>query len=666
MAARAASPQPLPSLGEIAKLLTELGSALDYAHTYGIIHRDIKPGNIMFDEQGQAYIVDFGIAKLLNDSSSLTKTGMAMGTPSYMSPEQCRGKTASAASDQYSLAVMAYLLITGHLPFEANSPIAVMNKHISEPPPNPKGYRPGLPDDVVAVLMQALAKAPEQRYPSVSDFAEAFTKAIRGAEGESTKYYTFRFEGQIESTRTPTSSAPSSKTPPPQRPPASANPRTEVVAKPVTPPSVPSTSPVRETYVPPSRPPVPSSNNPSSSIYSTMPPMQMPMPTAKPTPEGRRSLPIPLIIGGGVVVILLIGGLVFLATHASGITATTTPTEAVTVAANNLTSAPLVGDAGTRAPTTSVPATTAAPTTAAPTTAAPTTAAPLPTKAATSTPTASPTKLPPTPTATASATPTATPFLAKTRLDSVNKLQVRIEPGCFTMGSTATGATPDEGPAHKVCLTHAYWIDATETTNADFDLFVKDGGYQAQSYWSAEGWKWLQDKKITGPKAPTPGFDAPNQPRTDISWYEAEAYANWRGARLPTEAEWEFAARGPNSLLYATGATMGEKDANVNGENNTTLPVGAMTADKNWTGLFDMTGNVWEWTADWYSGAYYQKSPGSDPAGPASPDGAPRKVTKGAAYNRPASLMRLSARIGVAPDTQNDGSGIRLVSDAGK
>ncbi|MHB8625581.1 MAG: protein kinase domain-containing protein [Aggregatilineales bacterium] len=179
--------KPLPSLGEISELLKQLASALDYAHNQGVIHRDIKPSNVMFDNHGTAYLVDFGIAKLADSTgSSLTGTGMTVGTPSYMPPEQWQGEPVTPASDQYALGVVIYNLVTGHLPFEAPTPFVLMHKHVNEPPTPPSAFRADLPEAVGLVIGRVLSKAPADRFPTVTAFAQAFERGIQGRIGEPT------------------------------------------------------------------------------------------------------------------------------------------------------------------------------------------------------------------------------------------------------------------------------------------------------------------------------------------------------------------------------------------------------------------------------------------------------------------------------------------------
>lgn len=192
LAQRAGERNPLPSLGEISSLLNQLASALDYAHSMNVIHRDIKTSNVMFDNQGSAYLMDFGIARLMEATSSLTGTGLAMGTPSYMSPEQWRGDNLTAAADQYELGVLIYALVSGRLPFEAGTPYALMNKHINEQPTPLQSFRADVPEAVTTVLNRAMAKDPHQRFPTVTAFAKAFSSAIEGKHGESVGFFTFK------------------------------------------------------------------------------------------------------------------------------------------------------------------------------------------------------------------------------------------------------------------------------------------------------------------------------------------------------------------------------------------------------------------------------------------------------------------------------------------
>ena len=167
-------------LGDIARWLDALASALDYAHGQGAIHRDIKPGNILFTPQDEPVLADFGIAKLLDQSVRLSLTGGIIGTPAYMSPEQAANETLDARSDLYSLAMVVYELATGRLPFQAESPATMLLQHLNTPPPAPRTFNPNLPPAVEAVILQALAKAPGDRFASAEAFAQAFRAGMRG------------------------------------------------------------------------------------------------------------------------------------------------------------------------------------------------------------------------------------------------------------------------------------------------------------------------------------------------------------------------------------------------------------------------------------------------------------------------------------------------------
>ena len=158
-------------------ILSQVGSALDYADRNGVIHRDVKPGNVMLDEEGWAVVTDFGIAKAV-EAEGLTMTGAAIGTPSYMSPEQCSGIDITGAADQYSLGVVAYEMLSGKLPFEGESAMTVMYRHTHEPPPPISSVWPECPPDLADAVMRMLEKKPENRWPSVEAAVEAIA-AIR-------------------------------------------------------------------------------------------------------------------------------------------------------------------------------------------------------------------------------------------------------------------------------------------------------------------------------------------------------------------------------------------------------------------------------------------------------------------------------------------------------
>jgi serine/threonine protein kinase len=162
-------PLPLPL---VQPILHQVGDALGYAHRRGIIHRDIKPANIMVDSDGHTIVTDFGIAKVV-EAKGLTMTGTTVGTPAYMSPEQCANRDMSGASDQYSLGIVAYEMLTGQPPFEADTLVGLLYAQCHTPPPPIAGARPDLPKAIAAAVMRMLEKDPGKRFPNVEDAVKA-------------------------------------------------------------------------------------------------------------------------------------------------------------------------------------------------------------------------------------------------------------------------------------------------------------------------------------------------------------------------------------------------------------------------------------------------------------------------------------------------------------
>jgi serine/threonine protein kinase len=156
-----------------------IARAIQFAHEQGIVHRDIKPSNILLTLSGEPMLTDFGIAKVLesDDTQTLTGTGVGVGTPEYMAPEQWVGKSGPQA-DIYSLGVVFYEMVTGRKPYTADTPAAVLLKQATEPLPRPTEYQTELPEDIEKVLLKALAKEPENRYRTMEEFASALDKLL--------------------------------------------------------------------------------------------------------------------------------------------------------------------------------------------------------------------------------------------------------------------------------------------------------------------------------------------------------------------------------------------------------------------------------------------------------------------------------------------------------
>jgi formylglycine-generating enzyme required for sulfatase activity len=252
---------------------------------------------------------------------------------------------------------------------------------------------------------------------------------------------------------------------------------------------------------------------------------------------------------------------------------------------------------------------------------------------------------------------------------------VYVPAGCFRMGTSDTErehAESLEGPEwaknrlaseqaqHEVCISAGYWIDKTEVTNAAYQAFVDAGGYSTEAYWSEGGWRWLrlQQRNLLPLRCITNRAD--DAPRVCITWWEAEAYATWRGGALPTEAQWEFAARGPESLVYPWGNEWDPAKANVL-DSEETMPVGSFPDGASWVGALDMAGNAMEWVADWLSDGYETASV-TDPTGPE--DGR-IKVEKGGWWGSNAVVARAAYRhFEDHPAYQDHHIGFRVVSSA--
>ena len=258
------------------------------------------------------------------------------------------------------------------------------------------------------------------------------------------------------------------------------------------------------------------------------------------------------------------------------------------------------------------------------------------------------------------------------RRDRAGIAQVWVPAGSFRMGTEAAavaalrrenppawvaGAIDAEAPAHDVRLSNGYWIDTYEVTNEAFAAFVADGGYGKSALWSDDGWAWV-GKQAKGSLPAVCAGTAPRLPRRCITWFEAEAYARWRGGRLPTEAEWEFAARGPEARRYPWGNDFDPAKGNVV-ESTGAVEVGSYSRGTSWVGALDMAGNAMEWVQDWRA-PYHGDGVAVDPAGPAS---GTVKVEKGGWWGSNRFVARSAYRhFEDPPDYQDHHIGFRVVT----
>ena len=167
-------------LDRAALILSQVASALDYAHGQGVIHRDIKPANVLMNRPDWALLSDFGLVHIAEGSVKLTGTGVSLGTPEYMSPEQAQGLEIDSRSDIYSLGVMLYAMTTGQAPYTGNTPVAVILKHVNEPLPSPRDSNPDLPVAAESAILKSLAKRPEERPSTAGELSRSFSTAIGG------------------------------------------------------------------------------------------------------------------------------------------------------------------------------------------------------------------------------------------------------------------------------------------------------------------------------------------------------------------------------------------------------------------------------------------------------------------------------------------------------
>ena len=705
---------------ETLAVLEPVCSALHYGQRQGVYHCDIKPGNILIEEpSGRVLISDFGIARL---AESATTTTTSLGTPAYMSPEHCLGRAVDARSDIYSLGVTLYEMLAGsQRPFTGETAgltgsagERIRWEHLHQTPPPLRKYNPDIPAGVERVVLKALAKWPEERYQSALELLEAFRAALSPAEaGAAPEAISALLPDVVESQ----ASAP--------------EPVASVAGRGVAasgdsqqPPAAPASGPAK-----PAKPPT------SPSVAA---PRRARSPVAWAALGG--ALVVALLLAGlGLFMLLWGGGLSALGSltlvgaptaalpvQASGsslaLAATSAPgspsapgPEPTSLSAQSemsathlptSTQAPLASDTPTPVPTaTPYPTYTPYPSyTPSATPTATDTPTPLPTATPypTYTPYPTPTPLPPTlsptpyptytpwptytpyptytpipptatptPTSTSTPTPTLTPTSTATptpaepaagatrRRANDGMIMVYVPAGEFRMGSPEGGeGEPHERPQRQVAL-DGYWIDRTEVTNAQYRRCVQAEACREPAFWGDAA------------------LNQDDQPVVGVDWQDARAYCAWVGARLPTEAEWEKAARGSDGRRYPWGDQFDGQRLNwcdrlcPKQENKSavadgyarTAPVGQYPQGASPYGALDMAGNVWEWVADWFVSAYYQRAPAHNPPGPPETEGAVRAL-RGGAWDEAEYRLRCAYRGSASPDVRREDIGFRCALSA--
>jgi eukaryotic-like serine/threonine-protein kinase len=538
-----------------ARLLVPIAAALEAAHKENIIHRDVKPSNILIGANNQPMLTDFGIAKILDgeETTELTATGVGIGTPRYMAPEQGMGR-ADERADIYALGTIFYELVTGKPPYQGDTPLAILLKKNSDPLPRPKSLVPNLPDSVEAILVKALARLPENRYQSMSAFRLALEK--------------------------------------------------------------PDVSP------------------PPTDLDATIDDEKLSARLA-PLSEKRSHRWVSGL--GGILTLVLLGCLALGGLTLFGVWATQAyANRQVTPSVAFVETAPVVEN--------------------------------LP-QLTSETPfviLATPTEPEPIRTEMPIATPTESAIIS-----ADGATWVFIPAGEFLMGSNPD---PDpqkfwgaEAPQHPVYLKE-YWIYQTEVTNVMYRACV-----DAQAC--------PQPLKLSSRTRPdyftNPLYD--DYPVIYVTQPAASTYCRWIGGRLPTEAEWEKAARGTDGRLYPWGnheiqnnlanfcdvgcphSLVHLVESDFDDGYRDTAPVGSFPAGVSPYGLLDMAGNVLEWVSDWHDSSYYAVSPYENPRGPNT---GTKHPFRGGSWFTGRAGLRAAARASGGIDYATDTIGFRCAADS--
>ncbi|MFZ1462657.1 MAG: SUMF1/EgtB/PvdO family nonheme iron enzyme [Anaerolineae bacterium] len=654
---------PMP-LAQTADVVQQVSQALDYAHDQGIVHRDIKPANIMLSPSGQITLMDFGLVRA-GAGTGLTRTGIVMGTPEYMAPEQAQDGDIDRRTDLYSLGVVIYKLLTGRVPFARTTPVATIFAHVHEAPPPICQVKADLPQPIEAVVSKVLAKDPADRYQRAGELARDFVIASQG--------------------HTPPGLSTQAAAPPPER---------TIVA---------------DAIAPSPRKSAPAAKSAAS------------QPAARPATPASQPFPLPLVAGLAVLLVVVIAGLGIALSGSGGRqppTATTvaqgsTPTAGATVPAAATTAAPVAApgsDTPTPSPTPTVspsPTPTPAPElrimgAAVNVRSGPDMAYPIlarlrkgekltitgryaanetgawwqfmynrtPAWIAASTLITTTGLVETVPVITGTLKPELGPGSARISAQD-GMMQLYVPAGPFLRGSTGTDLVADDNEKPQSVLTlSAFWVDRTEVTNGMFKQFVAAAKFQTTAEKNGQSrvfdptskWNLIKGANWQHPFGPDSTIEGQDDyPVTHISWNDAVAYCRWAGRRLPTEAEWEKAARGPDGLLYPWGdePTAGDlvnfADSNldiygaergVDDGFQFAAPVGHYPAGASPYDALDMAGNVQEWVSDWYEKGYYAKAPEGDPQGPATGQA---RVSRSGSWWTTAKVVRTSFRSAYGP-----------------
>ena len=685
--------------------LPQICSALDFIHSRGYVHRDIKPGNILFDDNGNAYLSDFGIVKAMADAersahhdATLTRTGMVVGTPDYMAPEVIMGEAYDGRADQYSLAVMVHEMLAGEKPFAGPTTAAVMVKHTSDPPPSLTTINPQIRESMAHTVVRALAKDPDERFANCEEFWKALRSSSTG--GDSGAVVPAAPSDWTESqslTSEPTSTAH----------PSDADGR-----------PLPLTGVRRQT------------GGAMGAILGVVRSVD----AALERTAGQGNEAVHKFLRGAVVafpcllvlmVVLLwprtpeqsdvaleeLGGATSDATSSTGsegnAVAEVSPEIGESSVDEESTGQSDSGNEPESEPK-SEPVPQGGNTTSGektePGIGLPDRMSPGASDEGKAEP--PPLALAPFDVADAKQHQRAWAEYLGVPVETTNSIGMSfrlIPAGEFMMGSAKSAEEivrlfhldeddarfhADEHPQHPIRITKPLYLGVHEVTVGQFRSFVDASGYRTEVEKDGRG-GWGYDAKTRRLERHKPTWTWRNvgltqtddHPVVNVTWNDAVAFCRWLSdkegvtCRLPTEAEWECACRAGTVTMYYHGdnsegltqiGNMADGTAQAKSSSWMTIaaragsvlttPVGQFRP--NGFGLCDTHGNVWEWCQDWYAEDYYVASPTDDPSGPATGS---LRVNRGGAWCYTPKSCRSAMRNGSAPEHCSINVGFRVV-----
>ncbi|MEO0081393.1 MAG: SUMF1/EgtB/PvdO family nonheme iron enzyme [candidate division WOR-3 bacterium] len=610
---------------ELKRLFGQVLSAVGFAHRHGIIHRDLKPLNIMLSEFG-AKVGDFGIARIVSGDTSIAVSGHRVGSPAYMSPEQVLDKKLTKATDIYSLGCTLYEAATGRLPFDASETSSFFEAHLQEPPIPPRQRNPAISEQLERVILKAMEKKPADRFASCEEFAAAL-------------------EQEPAAPRSPLTAGPARRVVPSVQ--GRARAEAEALLRQAGcgvafegeeySDTVPEGAVLRQCPAPgefcaagaavrvtlsrgkrPEERQQPSADSRQLWEQQTVPEESQlssadripSSPSPFPPPRGRGKEREGVAERGGRPAVS--GERKKTGWIVAGILAVLAAVVVIAIVAGSRSrDAARTGQGDNRGQETA------------------------------------PTRM----TALGRNSQGYEEFLWL----KDSSVMIKIPAGTFTMGSNDGG--PDGKPVHQVYLDE-YYIDKYEVTNRQYKQFC-----------DATGRSYPSDPDFLGM---TDYFTRyPDYPVVNVSWKDAKAYCDWAGKQLPTEAEWEKAARGTDSRKYPWGNSeptgsrcnfadrntdYGWSDKSADDGYARTAPVGSFPSGASPYGCMDMAGNVWEWCNDWYKDNYYGSSASNNPQGPSS---GLARVSRGGSWYYLARDLRCANRAGFEPSYRHGHLGFR-------